>query len=210
MTNEPTVFVVDDDQGVRKSLEFLAHSVGLNVESFGSTEEFLGSYQPEKSGCLVIDVRMPGTSGLDLHEQLIARGSPLPAIFLTAHGDVPLAVRAMKAGAIDFLEKPCHDQQLLDSIQRAIAQDVRRRHETCRRQQIERRLASLSPREREVKELLIAGKQTKQIAAELGIGEKTIAKHRARVLEKMQVQTVVELVRLLIALEGPVGSCNGK
>jgi RNA polymerase sigma factor (sigma-70 family) len=193
---QPTVFVVDDDESVRRSLERLVRSVGLNVETFATAREFLSADRPNWPVCLVLDVRMPGMSGLDLQEELIAAGYSMPVIFLTGHGDIPMSVRAMKAGAVDFLQKPFSDQDLLDAIHRAIDQDTRARQERTEVSEIQRRVDSLTPREREVLALVVQGRLNKQIAYELGLSEKTVKAHRARVMEKMQADSLAHLVRL--------------
>jgi RNA polymerase sigma factor (sigma-70 family) len=193
---QPTVFVVDDDESVRRSLERLVRSVGLNVETFATAREFLSADRPNWPACLVLDVRMPGMSGLDLQEELIAAGYSMPVIFLTGHGDIPMSVRAMKAGAVDFLQKPFSDQDLLDAIHRAIDQDTRARQERTEVSEIQRRVDSLTPREREVLALVVQGRLNKQIAYELGLSEKTVKAHRARVMEKMQADSLAHLVRL--------------
>jgi len=196
MRPEPTVFVVDDDPSVRRALRRLIESVELNVETFAAADEFLDGYDPARPGCLVLDVRMPGVSGLDLQETLASREVLLPVIFITGYGDVPTTVRAMKGGAVDFIEKPFNEQVLLDAIHRAIEQDARLRRERAERAEILSRVARLTPREREVLTRVVAGKMNKQIAAELGTSEKTIKVHRARVMSKMQAESLAELVVL--------------
>lgn len=193
---DPTVFVVDDDTAVRKALARLMRSVGLNVEMFASAQEFLRRERVEGPGCLVLDVRMPGLSGLDLQEALAAAGISIPIIFITGYGDIPMSVQAMKAGAVDFLPKPFKDQDLLDAIHQAIDRDIQRRQEQAQIAEIQDRVDSLTPREREVLALVVTGMLNKQIASELGTSEKTIKVHRARVMRKMQVMSVAELVRL--------------
>jgi two-component system, LuxR family, response regulator FixJ len=195
---QPTVFVVDDDPAVRKSLEVLIRSVGLKAETYESAQVFLDAYDSDRTGCLVLDVRMPGMSGLELQKTLRERGNGLPVIIITGHGDVPIAVRAMKAGAVEFLEKPFSKQLLLEHIHEAIAQDARQRQEESKQSQIETRLTQLSPRERQVMELVVAGKVSKQIAAELGLSKKTVDVHRAHVMEKMQVESVAELTEQVV------------
>jgi RNA polymerase sigma factor (sigma-70 family) len=196
METDPTVFVVDDDAAVRESLQWLIKTAGLNVECYGTAQEFLDAYDQARPGCLVLDVRMPGLSGLDLQEQLGASGMNLPIIIITGHGEVPLAVRAMKGGAIDFLEKPFSDQLLLDRIREAIARDEQDRQEQARRARAAERLALLTPREREVMAMVVDGKANKQIAASLQISQKTVEAHRAQVMRKMEAGSVAELVRL--------------
>jgi RNA polymerase sigma factor (sigma-70 family) len=193
---DSTVFVVDDDALVRRSLERLILSVGLRVKTFSTAQEFLECKRPEGPACVVLDVRMPGLSGLDLQEKLSATGLDMPVIFVTGHGTVPMSVRAMKAGAIDFLQKPFDDQILLDAIQRAIDKDRQATEERAGLHELERRLDSLTPREREVFALVVSGLLNKQIAGELGTSEKTIKVHRARVMQKMEADSLAHLVRM--------------
>jgi len=196
-----TVFVVDDDQAMRNSLKWLIESVGVQVESFSSADEFLAQYQPGRAGCLVLDVRMPGMSGLDLQEHLVAKNIRIPVVIITGHGDVPMAVRAMKSGAIDFIEKPFNDEVLLDAIRRAIAYEEQQRSQMSEHLQIQERLSHLTPREREVMEMVTEGKSNKEIANALGVSAKTIEAHRARVMEKMQAGSLAELVRMVLAVD---------
>jgi RNA polymerase sigma factor (sigma-70 family) len=196
MEAEPVVFIVDDDASVRKSLERLVRSVGLWGEAFASAPEFLQRAAADGPSCLVLDVRMPGVSGLALQEMLTKAGHRIPIIFITGHGDITMSVRAMKAGAVDFLAKPFNDQDLLEAIQEAIARDRRARQERAMLQDIQRRVDTLTPRERDVMALVVAGMLNKQIAAALGTSEKTVKVHRARVMPKMQVQSVAQLVLL--------------
>lgn len=199
-----TVFVVDDDADVRGSLRFLFDSAGHRVEVFASANEFLAAFDPSRPGCLVADVRMPGMSGVDLQTELIARGCTIPIIFISGHADVPIAVRAMKAGASDFIEKPYSDQLLLDRVQRAIEDDAERRREAARRAEARALYETLSPREREVMALVVRGKANKQIAAKLDLSQKTIEVHRSAVMRKLRVQNVPDLVRVatLVGLAG--------
>ena len=199
MSEAPTVYVVDDDQAVRSSVRWLLESVNLPVKTFGSALEFLEMHEPGKPGCLVLDVRMPGLNGLQLQETLTARRVRLPIIFITGHGDIDIAVRAMKAGAFDFIEKPFNDQSLVDTVQRCLALDDRQRRDAAEREKIIGRLASLTPREVEVLDYVISGKSNKLIAADLGISAKTVEVHRARVMEKMAVSSVAELTARCIA-----------
>lgn len=193
---EPAVCVVDDDVSVRVALGRLLKSVGLTVQTFSSAGQFLDQATPEWSGCLIVDLRMPGMSGLDLQDQLSARQLRLSVIFLTGYGTVPASVRAMKAGAVDFLEKPVDDQTLLDAVQRALEMSRRARLIQIEIKAIQQRLASLTPREYEVLPFIISGRINKQVAAELGTTEKTIKVHRARIMEKTQCASLAELVRL--------------
>ena len=196
MSTEATVFVVDDDEAVRRAVELLLESVGLSSQTYASAESFLEGYDPGRPGCLVLDVRMPGTSGLALQELLIAKGLDIPIIFITGHGDVTTAVRAMKARAFDFIEKPFNDQDLLDRIHEAILQDARNRGERSSSAEIAERVATLTPREREIMAMIVEGKSGKIIASALQISEKTVQTHRARVMEKMRAKSVAELVKM--------------
>ena len=193
---EATVFVVDDDPLVRKSIEQLIKSVGLNVHTFSSAQEFLDQDLPDTPSCLVLDIRMPSLSGLDLQDELVKRGLTTPVIFITGHGTVPMSVRAMKAGAVDFLQKPFEDQDLLDAIHRAIEQNKRTRLEQAEIGEIKRRVESLTSREYEVLVLVVAGMLNKQIAYDLELSENTVKTHRARIMQKMQVESLADLVRL--------------
>jgi len=190
------VYVVDDDLSVRRALSRLIRSVGLPVETFATAQAFLESPPRDQAACLVLDVRLPGPSGLDLQSALNEAGRPLPIVFITAHGNVSTSVRAMKAGAVDFLQKPFNDQELLDSIQRALETSRRQRADQAEHAELAERHASLTTREREVLKMIVAGMLNKQIAGELGIAEKTIKVHRARVMDKMRVGSVPDLVRL--------------
>ena len=192
----PVVFVVDDDPSVRKSLTRLIGSVGYAVEAFASAREFLARERYPGPCCLVLDVRMPGLTGLDLQEALLAAGRRMSIVFITGHGDVPMSVRAMKGGAVDFLIKPVDAKDLLKAIQRAVTKDVHDLGEEARVTEIEERIKMLTPREIEVFALVVTGMLNKQIAFELGISEKTVKVHRARVMEKMRAGSVAELVRL--------------
>ena len=197
MTPEPTVFVVDDDEAVRGGLRRLVEAVGLNVETYGSAQQFLDSYHPEQHGCLVLDIRMPGMGGLDLQAQLAKRGVQLPVIILTGHADVPMAVRALKAGAMDFIEKPFNSQALLDRIQQAIKQDAEARRQSVEESRIAQRLARLTSREKEVMQMMVVGKANKVIAIDLGISERTVEFHRANIMKKMQSRTLAELIHMI-------------
>jgi RNA polymerase sigma factor (sigma-70 family) len=193
---EPTVFIVDDDAPLRESLRNLIRSVGLRVELFASAQEFLQSRQPDAPSCLVLDVRMPGLSGLDLQKQTSEAGLEIPIIFITGHGDVPMTVRAMKAGAVEFLTKPFRDQDLLDAIQQALERSRKAREQRAATKELRQRFASLTPREREVMERVVAGLLNKQIGAELGTSETTVKIHRHQVMEKMGAGSLPELVRM--------------
>jgi two-component system, LuxR family, response regulator FixJ len=197
----PTIFVVDDDEGVRNSLRFLLKSVGLTTRALSSASEFLDTYKPSQPGCLVLDVRMPGMSGLELQQQLNIRGATIPVIFITGHGDVPMAVDAMQHGAFDFLQKPFRDQDLIDRIQRALERDARSRKSLAQHEKIRHRIASLTPREREVLMLMTQGKPNKVMAAELGVSQRTVEIHRARVMEKSGAASLAQLVRMVMDLE---------
>ena len=196
---DPTVFVVDDDEAVRNSLQWLIQSVSINVQTFADAREFLERYNRDDPGCLVLDVRMPGMSGLELQEVLEQRGIHLPVIIITGHANVPMAVRAMKAGAAEFIEKPFRDQELLDQIQLAIERDSKNRARREAVRHIHNRLARLTPRENEVMELVVAGHSSKQIAALLEINQKTIEAHRAHVMKKMGAASVADLVREVLS-----------
>ncbi len=203
---EQRVYVVDDDEAMRDSLVWLVESQGFKVEAFASAESFLAAYRSDMAGCLVLDVRMPGMSGLELYEKLHALHSTLPVIFVTGHGDVPMAVAALKKGAADFIEKPFNDKDMLRLIEQCLSLDRAGRER--RRQELEaaRRLASLTEREREVLDLIIAGKLNKQIADALNISIKTVEVHRARVMEKMNVRSVAELVQAVVTVGAKAGA----
>lgn len=194
---EPTVFIVDDDDAVRDSLEDLVDSVGLKAEIFASAQEFLAAYDPLRAGCLVLDIRMPGMSGLELQEKLGERQAVLPIIFITGHGDIPMAVEAMRRGAVDFIQKPFRDQDLLDRINSALAQGVGRREDMEEQRAIEERIHSLTRRERQVMEMVVEGKANKVIAIDLGLSQRTVEVHRANVMEKMRTKTLADLVRMV-------------
>jgi len=197
----PTVFVVDDDEAVRNSLRFLLKSVGLPTQTLASAPEFLQSYQPSQPGCLVLDVRMPAMSGLELQQQLNLRGATIPVIFITGHGDIPMAVEAMQHGAFDFLQKPFRDQDLIDRIQKALAKDGKTRAALKEHERIRHRLESLTPREREVLALMTKGKPNKVMAGELGVSQRTVEIHRARVMEKSGASSLAQLVRMVMDVQ---------
>ena len=196
MTNEPTVFVVDDDEAIRGVLNWLMDSVGLKSESYASGQEFLTAYDPDRTGCLVLDVRMAGMSGLELQSALAQKSADLPIILLTGHGDVQMAVHAMKAGAFDFLEKPFNNQQLLDLVQKALHTHLDSRTGKERRDEIDALLLRLTPREREVFDRVVAGETNKLIAHHLGISIKTVETHRSRVMEKLAARSLADLIRM--------------
>jgi FixJ family two-component response regulator len=198
------VYVVDDDSSIRQALSGLLRSVGLQVETFGSAHEFLRAQRVEAPGCLVLDVRLPDASGLDLPDELRNLDVPLPVIFITGHATVPISVRAMKAGALEFLTKPFRDEDLLGAIDVALERDRAARVDRSGMVEARRRIERLTPREHEVLELVVAGKMNKQIAAQLGTAEQTVKQHRGRVMRKLQVDSVAELVRLVERASGQV------
>lgn len=192
------VFVIDDDPTLRRSIEFLVDSVGIEVNAFGSGQEFIDNADPGRPGCIVLDVRMPGMSGLDLLDVLSDRGFHNPVVIITGHADVPMAVRALKSGAVDFFEKPFNDQVLLDRVQELIDHDVEQREKTEGLQEIRERVETLTPREHEVMGLVIDGKANKQIATHLDLSEKTIEVHRSRVMRKMRATNAADLIRMVL------------
>jgi FixJ family two-component response regulator len=196
-----TVFLVDDDEAVRKALGFLLRAAGYAVESFASARDFLAAYDPARRGCLLLDVRMPQMTGLELQEELNARGWRVPAIFITGHGTVAMAIAALRAGAFDFIEKPLGEEALLDAVQRALSWDEAHRQERARRDGLAARAAQLTEREGEVMRLVAEGQSNKEIARRLGISFRTVEIHRARVMEKMAARTTSDLIRMAIALE---------
>ena len=193
---EGIVFVVDDDAAVRRALERLIKSVGLDVETFASAQEFLQRDPPDRPACVVTDIRMPGLSGLDLQKELADADLSMPIVFMTGHGTVPMSVRAMKAGAVDFLQKPVDEQVLLDAIHQALERSSREQQASAQHAEIQERIELLTAREREVFELVVRGMLNKQIAAELGASEKTIKVHRGRVMQKMRADSLADLVRM--------------
>jgi two-component system response regulator FixJ len=202
MTAEATVFVVDDNSGVLKSLRALLESAGLAVETYASAEEFLAAYDPERPGCLVLDVRLRHSSGLDLQEDLRRRKAMLPIIILTGHGNVPTSVRALKAGAVDFLQKPISPKLLLERIRAALESDRQARELNSQRAVVLERLADLTPRERQVMDLLLAGKTSKEIAVAMKVSTRTVEGHRRTVLSKMDVSSAAQLVRIVLSAGG--------
>jgi FixJ family two-component response regulator len=193
---EVTIAVIDDDPDIREALNGLLRSVGLRVELFASVQEFLGTARPDLPGCLILDVRLPGRSGLDLQEELAKANMQLPVIFISGHADVPLSVRAMKAGAVEFLTKPVRDQDLLEAIQLALANDRARRADESSFARLRADFDTLTPREREVMVMVVAGRLNKQIAAELRLSEATVKVHRGQVMRKMRARSFAELVRM--------------
>jgi RNA polymerase sigma factor (sigma-70 family) len=203
MTQAPVVFVVDDDPSVRSSLKFLMTSVGLQVESFDSADALLQRKLPDAPSCLVLDVRLRGLSGLDFQRELAARNCQMPIIFITGHGDIPMSVRAMKAGAVEFLTKPFRDQDLLDAVRIALEKDCERRERSKEVSALKERFDSLTPREQTVVSMVVSGMLNKQIANQLGTAENTVKVHRSRAMEKMKAQSLADLVRMIEKLNGP-------
>ncbi|HTC13720.1 MAG TPA: response regulator transcription factor [Chthoniobacterales bacterium] len=206
MSSAPVVFVIDDDPSVRSTLKFLIGTVGLDAESFATTDDFLVRKLPDAPSCLVLDVRLRGLSGLEFQGVLAARNIRLPIIFITGYGDIPMSVRAMKSGAVEFLTKPFRDQDLLEAIRIALERDRARREQEREITEIQERFSSLSPREQEVVCMVVAGKLNKQIAGELGTAENTVKVHRSRAMEKMNAQSLADLVRMLEKLKTASGS----
>ena len=200
MTRQPAVFIVDDDDAVRSSLRLLLKSAGLGTVAHASAKEFLDTWQPEQPGCLILDVRMPGMSGLELQAELNRRGAIIPVVFISGHGDIPMAVEAIQHGAFDFLQKPFGDQDLLNRVQRALAADGENRKLLAQRDLLRERFESLTPREREVLALVTQGKANKVMAGDLGVSQRTVEIHRARVMEKMGANSLAQLVRMTIDL----------
>jgi RNA polymerase sigma factor (sigma-70 family) len=200
--NGPVVFVVDDDRSVRSSLKLLISSVGLQVESFESADTFLQRKPPDAPSCLVLDVRLRGLSGLDFQRELAARNIHIPIVFITGHGDIPMSVRAMKAGAVEFLTKPFRDQDLLDAVRIALERDRSRREEEKEVTDLQQRFDSLTPREQKVICLVVSGMLNKQIAGQLGTAENTVKVHRSRAMEKMKAQSLADLVKMIEKLKG--------
>jgi RNA polymerase sigma factor (sigma-70 family) len=203
MTDAPVVFVVDDDPSVRSSLKFLLSTVGLQVESFNSADTFLRKKQSDAPSCLVLDVRLPGLSGLDFQRELASRNIRIPIVFLTGHGDIPMSVRAMKAGAVEFLTKPFRDQDLLDAVRIALERDSARREQEKDVRILQRCFESLTSREQEVISMVTSGMLNKQIADQLGTAESTVKVQRSRAMEKMHAESLVDLIRMIEKLKGP-------
>jgi RNA polymerase sigma factor (sigma-70 family) len=202
------VYVVDDDPEVQDSVKYLMESVGLRVQTFSSARAFLESYRDQGPCCLVLDLRMPGMSGLEMQEQLRARSIEVPVIIVTGHGDVPAAVRAMKLGAVEFLEKPCNDHALLETVQRAIDADRRDRADRRRSEPIRQALATLSHRERDVLERIVSGNSNKEVARHLGLSPKTVERHRANIMRKIGAGSLAELVTK-VTMAGPIAAGSG-
>src|ERR1700691_2099987 len=198
--NAATVYVVDDDDGMRRALSLLLNTVGYKAAAFASPKEFLGAFTPDTAGCLVLGICMPGMSGLELQQHLNRMGSMLPVIFITGHGDVPMAVQAMKEGAFEFIQKPFRDQDLLDRINHALQQDAENRSTVARRAEVLHRLESLTPRERQVMDMVVDGAANKGVAIDLDLSERTVEIHRAKVMEKMGARSVAHLVKLHLTL----------
>ena len=196
MQHNPTVFLVDDDSAVRDALSLFLESSGLAVKTYASAYEFLKDYQTDWPGCMVLDIRMPGMSGLELQKALLRSHIDIPIIFLTGHGDVPMSVKALKSGAVDFIEKPFNDEQLLDSIHEAIIRDADLRAQKTQNKRVKERYSYLTPREKEVMELVVLGKSSKEIGKDLDISHRTIDVHRARIMEKMEAKSLPELVNM--------------
>jgi two-component system, LuxR family, response regulator FixJ len=205
MSREETVFVVDDDQAMRSSLQWLIESTGMHVETYPSAQAFLDAYYPGRAGCLLLDVRMPGMSGLELQAYLAKREHRIPVIIITGHGDVSMAVKAMKNGAVDFIEKPFDDEALIFSIRNALQHDEKQRALRAQRADIAARMAELTPREYEVMSMVTDGKSNKEIATALGVSAKTVEVHRARVMDKMRADSLAELVRMVLIAGGGGG-----
>jgi two-component system response regulator FixJ len=198
--NAATVYVVDDDDGMRRALSLLLNTVGYKIAAFASPVEFLDKFKPDIAGCLLLDIRMPGMSGLELQQHLNRMGSMLPVIFITGHGDVPMAVQAMKEGAFEFVQKPFRDQDLLDRINHALEQDRENRSTLARRADVVHRVDSLTPREKQVMAMVVDGAANKVVAIDLGLSERTVEIHRAKVMEKMGARSVAHLVKLQMSL----------
>jgi two-component system response regulator FixJ len=196
-----TVYVVDDDQAIRHAMELLMRSVGLQFEIFHSADDFLVGHSNDRAGCLVLDIRMPGLGGLELQEKLLENGSSLPIIFITGHGDVPMAVEAMQKGAVDFIQKPFRDQELLYRLAEALKTDEKRRSARDEKAEVSARIEKLTNRERQVLDLVVTGKPNKVIAYELGVSQRTVEIHRSRVMHKMETHSLAHLVRMVLSVK---------
>ena len=197
---DPIIFIVDDDEAVRLSTKMLIRSMGLRVETFDSATEFLEDFDPQQPGCVILDIRMPGMSGLELQEHLNEMKASIPIIFVTGHGDVPMAVTAMKAGAVDFIQKPFRDQELIDRVHSALDEDREKRQEAAAQGKINERIKALTSREFEVMGLVVEGKPNKEIAFDLGLSPRTVEIHRARVMQKMAAGSLADLVRMALRI----------
>jgi RNA polymerase sigma factor (sigma-70 family) len=201
--DQPIVYIIDDDESVREGVADLLRSIGQRVQLFGSAQEFLDSTRPDAPGCIVLDVRLPGPSGLEFQRRLIKSNIQFPIIFISGHGDIPMSVRAIKSGAIEFLTKPLNEQQLLDAVQAGIARDRRRRAEAKVVAELQERFESLTPREREILTLVVSGCRNKDIATQIGLSEMTVKVHRSHIMQKMRASTLVDLVRMADKLGAP-------
>ena len=199
--NKQTVFIVDDDEPVRGALRLLMKSVGHDAKTFASGDEFLDACRPGLSGCLILDIRMPGMSGLELQQKLYQQGVNIPIIFITGHGDVPMAVQAMKHGALEFLQKPFREQELIDRVNEALVKDEGANVSALQRTEIEPRAAKLTAREREIMDMIVQGKANKVIAIDLGVSQRTVETHRTRIMKKMQARSLAELVQMAMRLQ---------
>lgn len=207
--NQATVFVVDDDDAMRSSLRWLIESINLKVRTYASALEYLDAFDPDEPGCLVLDVRMPGMSGMELLDRLSDHPLTPPTIIITGHGDVPMAVRAIKHGALDFIQKPFNDQELLDRIQQALDFDAQNRQDMAGRDSLKARYDALTPREREIMDLVVAGRSNKAVAAELDISSRTVEVHRSRIMKKLRVKTLADLVQAGLQLQSGTRSPTG-
>ncbi len=196
-----TIFVVDDDEAIRDSLAVLLKTVDLNATTFSSGDEFLEAYDPGWEGCILLDIRMPGTSGMEVQKRLAESGCSIPVIFITGHGDIPMAVEAMHGGAFDFIQKPFRDQDLLDRIDQALTTSNEQEQQSARKKSVQNQLQTLTPREQEVMQLVVHGSANKVIAMDLGVSQRTVEIHRARVMEKMQARSLAQLVRMALLIE---------
>jgi RNA polymerase sigma factor (sigma-70 family) len=196
-----TIFIVDDDEAIRDSLDMLLRTVDLNTTTFGSGDEFLEAYDPGWEGCILLDIRMPGTSGMEVQKRLAESGCSIPIIFITGHGDIPMAVEAMHIGAFDFIQKPFRDQDLLDRIDQALTTSDEQEQQSARKKTVQNQFQTLTPREQEVMQFVVHGSANKVIAMDLGVSQRTVEIHRARVMEKMRARSLAELVRMALLIE---------